>query len=331
MKVNNPVRIVAAGKYLPQKVDSAILEAKYDIPIGWAEKNSGVKSRHMVTFESNAYMGARAIEKALEKAGMKMKDIDLLISAGATYDYPLPNQASVTKSELKDAGDYHVATLDIDTTCLSFVSAFEVAAKMLDGKQYKNIIIVCSEVSTKGLNPNSRETATLFGDAAVAVILQYDESGVSGLIKGGLRTYSEGVEHTIIKGGGNKYFFKDHPYNQDLHSFHMNGIKLLKLAKKKIPEFMDWFFQDLNATIQDVDIIIPHQASKTGLIIFTNLYTLREDVVKGNLVDHGNCISASIPLVLHDLIDSGEIKRGDICMLTGTSAGFSIGGVLIKY
>jgi 3-oxoacyl-[acyl-carrier-protein] synthase-3 len=331
MNTGKPIAIIALGKYLPEKVDSNSLEEKYDIPKGWSEEKSGVQSRHQITFESSGYMGARAIEKALLKSQLQMKDIDMIISAAATFDYILPNQASIIKSELKNCLHLNTATIDINTTCLSFISAFELASKLLDGKQYKNIIIVSSEISSKGLDPDNWETFTLFGDGAVAAVLQYDENSDSRFIKGGQRTYSEGVEFTIIKGGGNKYFFKDYPYDQQLHSFKMNGIKLLKLAKTKLPEFIDSFFEDLSINILDTNVIIPHQASKIGLMLFNRLYNFREGQVKENLKMYGNCIAASIPLVLHDTIESGEIKRGDLCFLIGTSAGFSIGGVLFKY
>ena len=111
----------------------------------------------------------------------------------------------------------------------------------------------------------------------------------------------------------------------------MNGIKLLRLAAKKLPEFMDWFFSDLPVTFNNIDAIIPHQASKTGLSLFKRLFPLKENQMKESISRYGNCIAASIPLTLVDAIEQGEIKRGDLCLLIGTSAGFSIGAVLIRY
>ena len=325
------VKIVGLGKYLPQKVLSEEIENKYGIPLGWSEKYSGVKSRHHVTFESNGFMGAKAIESALAKCEMKLENIDLIISAGATFDYLLPSQSSVIKSDLKDGMKINTPTFDIDSTCLSFVTALEIASNLLDGKKYNNIIIVSSEISSKGLDYNNWETITLFGDGAVAAILQFDPNSESTIIKSSFNTYSEGVNDSIIKGGGSIFFFRDYPYDQKLHSFQMNGRKLLRLAKKKLPEFIDDFFKDLPIFIQETDIIIPHQASKFGIALFLNLFKLKENQVKMNLLTHGNCVAASIPLVLHDAIESGSIKRGDTCFLFGTSAGFSIGGILLKY
>src|SRR5688500_4560063 len=99
MSAHKPIRIVGFGKYLPKQVLSCDIEKKYGLPNGWSERYSGVKSRHHVTFESNGYMGARAIENALENANVSLSEIDLIISAAATFDYPLPNRSSIIKSE----------------------------------------------------------------------------------------------------------------------------------------------------------------------------------------------------------------------------------------
>ncbi len=331
MITGKPIKILAMGTYLPGRVSSTEIENRHGIPSGWSEKYSGVSSRHHVTHESNGFMGARAAEHALEKAKMSLKDIDMLISASGTFDYPLPNQASIIKSELSGGDDSDFPAIDIDSTCLSFVAALDFAAKIIDGQRIKTILIVSSEVSSKGLNHNNWETTTLFGDGAAAAIVTYDANFDSLFIKGIQKTYSEGAYLTLIEGGGNVKFFKDHPYNQEMHSFKMEGKKLLRLAKKKIPVFMTEFFSDLPIALEETDAIIPHQGSKMGIHIFEKMYTLKEGQVKKTLSKYGNCIAASIPLTLSDCIDSGEIKRGDICFLSGTSAGFSIGGVLIKY
>ncbi|MFT5156573.1 MAG: 3-oxoacyl-[acyl-carrier-protein] synthase-3 [Bacteroidia bacterium] len=319
------------GKYLPRKIDSSELESKHGIPKGWSLKNSGVQTRHHVTNESGAFMGARALENALDKAGLSPSDLDYIISASATFDYPIPSQASVIKNELKYGGGIDIGTVDVNATCLSFVTAFEMASRMLDGNQYKRIAIVSAEISSKGLDPENWETITLFGDAAVAAIVEYDESGGSFFIKGGSKTYSKGVFDTIIKGGGNEYHIREHPFSHKLHSFQMNGFNLLRLAKKKLPEFTTWFFEGLETTFTEVDVIIPHQGSKLGLSMVNSLYQFKEGQFKDHLADYGNCISASIPLLLHNEIESGNIRRGDSCILIGTSAGFSIGAVLIIY
>jgi 3-oxoacyl-[acyl-carrier-protein] synthase-3 len=331
MITGKPIKIIAMGTYFPKQIVSSEIETSNGIPLGWSERYSGVQSRHHVSHETNGYMGARAAEKALDKAKMGLQDIDMLISAGGTYDYPLPNQASVIKHELKDGRKHDFPAIDIDSTCLSFVAALDFAARMLDVNGMKTIMIVSSEIASKGLNSDNWETTTLFGDAAAAAIVTIDPDSDSLYIKGGQKTYTEGVFDTIIEGGGNVKFFKDNPYDKEIHSFKMKGKSLLRLAKKKIPLFMNSFFEDLPLKLEDVKAIIPHQASKMGMHIFKSLYDFEEGQVKESLSTHGNCIAASIPLTLSQSIDSGDIQRGDTCILCGTSAGFAIGAVLLKY
>jgi 3-oxoacyl-[acyl-carrier-protein] synthase-3 len=328
MKYQKPIKIVSTGKYMPSKISSEELEFKNSkLPKGFSAHKNGVKYRHQATFETNGYMGARAAEEALSKAGLTLNDIDFLISASATFDYPLPSQSSIIKSAITGGNLANFPTLDVNSTCLSFVSAFEIAAKMLDGLQYKKILLVSAEIASKGLNTSNPETYTLFGDGAVAIILSYEQDASSCFLKASFKTYSEGVEHTIIRGGGNANHFRDTPYNEALFSFEMNGLKMLKLAKKTMPEFMETMLNDLSLELSDFDAIIPHQASKTGLHLFRKIYNLNHKQVKENIENYGNCIAASIPLLLHDCIENGEVKRGDLCLLFGTSAGFSIGAL----
>ena len=331
MKTYKPIKIIATGYYLPKAVSSEEIESIHNLSPGWSLRHSGVINRHHVTHESNGYMGAKAIEFALSNSELKLSDIELIISAGATFDYPLPNQSSIIKSELENGNNYNIPTIDVDTTCLSFVTSFDIASRYLDGIQYKNIIIVSSEIGSNGLNPDNPETLTLFGDAAVAVIVSFTNDSESCLIKGTMNTYSEGVYHTLIKGGGNKYFFKDNPYDQELHSFKMDGTKLLKLARKEMRVFVSNFFEDLSFDLHDVDIIIPHQTSKIGLLLLQKILAVDESKIVNNLSSHGNCIAASIPLALHQAVNEKKLKRGNLCLLLGTSAGFSIGATLFRF
>lgn len=108
-------------------------------------------------------------------------------------------------------------------------------------------------------------------------------------------------------------------------------VKLLKLAKRTIPELFEWFYDDLELTITQSDVIIPHQASKLGLHMFSKLYPLDTGQIMGTLHTYGKCIAGSILLTLIDSIESGKLKRGDVCLLIGTSTGFSIGAALLRY
>lgn len=318
------------AKYLPQKIESSEIEEKYGIPKGWSEKYSGVKSKHWVTHETNAFMGAECLKSALKKARLKLKDLDLIISASGTYDYPIPHQAPLIKKQLNNFGT-DVPAISIDSTCLSFVTALDIASYLLDGRRYKRIAIVSSEISSKNLNPKDYETFTLFGDGASCAIVEYCPNEDSEILSAYMITKEEGAEETIVKGGGIKYHQKDNPFTPEMYSFQMKGINLLRLAKKFIRPFIDVLINKSNISINDIDYFIPHQGSKMGLFLFEKIYPEFKNKVGNNLSTQGNCIAASIPMALYDAIELGKIKRGDIVVLAGTSAGFSIGGLILKY
>lgn len=332
LPVNRPFRIVGSGVHFPANaVTSEVLETKFNLPTGWSVSHSGVASRYHATSETIAQLGARALSEALATASLNIDDLGMLVCGSATYDCPLPNQASLIKSEFNEDCRKNIPCVDIKTTCLGFVTALDYASRVVDNNKFRYIAIVCSEIASKGLDPSNRETLTLFGDGAAAVIIAFDEHKESGAIHYDMQTYSEGVNFTVIRGGGTKFFFKDHPYDPQLHSFSMDGINLLRLTKRKLPAFIDDFFKELPLSIFGIDHIIPHQASKIGLRIFYEMYNIDECKRHGNLIDRGNCISASIPMVLNDVIKNGKVKRGETMFLCGTSAGFSLGGMLIKF
>ncbi|MEE4116721.1 MAG: 3-oxoacyl-[acyl-carrier-protein] synthase III C-terminal domain-containing protein [Marinilabiliaceae bacterium] len=331
MNIINKVRIAGTGKYLPgHKVNSADLEAKLNLPSGWAERFSGVRERSWVDGETNAEMGYNALKAALANAGLKIDDIDLLINASATFDYILPFQAAFILKHFSSELERRIPAFDINTSCLSFISAFDLASSLISNGEYRRIAIVSSEASSKGLWEQKEEIITLFGDGAAAVILERDKEE-RGVIKSMIRVYSEGFDYSIIKGGGNVYPPRDCPYDPEIHCFSMDGRKLLRLARKELAVFFRNFFQEAELDYSVVDVIAPHQASKAGINLFRSLFPELSDKIYSNLETHGNVISASIPMCLHDVIDKGILNRGQNCLLAGTAAGFAIGSILFKY
>lgn len=324
------IKILGTGKYVPQKVLMTDIEKKYNIPEGWTEKHSGVISKHWVTTESIAYMGAEALKQALQNSNCSFSDLDLIISAGASFDYPIPHQAPLIKNALNQFGTTTPA-ISINSTCLSFVTSLDIASSLLDGKRYKKIAIISSEISSKNLNSKEFETFTLFGDGAAAAIVEYSKDKNSYLLGADMITIESEVHQTMVRGGGAAFHPKDNPYEEELYAFRMNGKALIKVTSETAKGFLQNLFKKASLHPSKLNWIIPHQASKLGLLVFKKLYPHLWDKTFMNLETHGNCIAASIPMALHDAIQEGKIKRGDIIMLAGTSAGFSIGGVILKY
>ncbi len=331
MNTQRAFRIRGVGKYLPKTiVSSGAIERELGLPEGYIYKMVGVKNRHKAVEESNTYMGEQALREALSDAKMNIADIDCLIGASATFDYVIPNRSSLIKNAFKEAHELDFPCIDINTVCASFISALDYASLLLLTEEYNNIAIVSSEKSIKGLNPKDEETYSLFGDGAAAVIVSRTAQN-AGLIKYSSKSYSEGVKYTMIEGGGNLKHPKDFPYAPALYSFKMQGIKLLKNVKSILPKFFSDFFNRENNPMQDVDLIVPHQASKLGLKMLVALNGGKTDNIINQLENYGNCIAASVPMALVTSIKNNRLKEGDTCFLIGTAAGLTISGLLFKY
>lgn len=331
LSVLRPCRILSTGIHLPPAVESATIEKEHGLPEGWSFKHSGVSVRHQVITENVADLGAKACQHALDNAGLSLSDIDVMITAGGSFDQIIPSQAALTLALMSGGDDARCEAFHINTTCLSFVSAFAIAADKLQLPGIKHILVVASEVSSKGIGPENWETLTLFGDGAAAMVLERTEDSNCGLVTHMHRHFTEGLRFAQIPGGGIAKWFADHPFSSELHHFQMDGRELLRLTLKHLPEFMEDFFKQADTTWPEVTWTIPHQASKTGLGIIPKLAQIAPAQIVNILEHTGNCISASIPMGLHELMSNDKLQPGEKAMLIGTSAGYSIGSLLYQH
>ncbi|MEK7433042.1 MAG: 3-oxoacyl-[acyl-carrier-protein] synthase III C-terminal domain-containing protein [Cyanobacteriota bacterium] len=334
--MGNKIKIVSMGKYLPERIVTAEeFEKEHGIEAGWSVNMSGVSERHFANEkETCSFMGARALEKALEKAGMVYEDLDVIIGASGSFDHPIPYNACLIQREMgKEMSG--TPCWDVDSTCLSFVTALDVLSYMIEAGRYKNVAIVTSEISSKSLNYNERESSTLLGDGAVATIITKTPEGESSMILGAeMQTFSKGAYHTSVLGGGNAIHPNSKDSKPDDFTFTMKGRAILEMSFELLPKFLEKLFMKSNVHPSTLALFVPHQASKFALIKGRELLALtgfNPDNLVDILATHGNCIAASVPMALHDAIEQGRAKRGDKIALVGTAAGLSLGGVILVY
>lgn len=331
--MSQALKILSMGKYLPERlVTSDELEKTMGLKPGWILKHSGVKVRHFIGAEQSiAEMGAKALERALENAGMVYDELDLIINASGSYDYPIPDNSCLIQKAMGQ-GMSGIPSLTIDATCLSFVAALDTAACFLSCGRYQKIAIVSAESASKSLNHTEKESATLLGDGAAAAIVTLAEAGEpSALLSARMETYADGAFHTYVKGGGNRHHPLDPTTEPDDYTFHMRGPSILKMAFRKLPGFVKRLFSPLDFKLQEVDLFIPHQASKAALETAQRFFRLKDEQFINYLQNHGNCIAASIPMAMHDALADGRLKRGDRVCILGTGAGLSMGGLVLIY
>lgn len=328
------LKIAGLGRYVPEMiVTDSDIEEKCGLPKGWVREHTGViERRRCAPFETNSFIGARAAMEAVQDAGITLADIDLIINASGTPERAIPDGAPLLQRALglEQSG---IACFSVHGTCLSFLFALDVAASLLATERYRHILIVSAEVVSPGINYNEPEAASLFGDLAVAAVVRRTHGDeTSQLLTSRFETYSEGADYCTIRGCGTERPPNDPKTRPEDSMFHMDGPRVFKMAQKCVPDFLNRLRPNLSNTIADLDFIIPHQASLLALryVLQRKLKVPAEKMII-NIDKFGNCVAASIPGALYDAVKMEKVKRGDEILLTGTGAGLSLGGIILRY
>jgi len=306
------IKITGYGNYLPKNT------VKFD---GETRYRCSESKTHLD-------MAVKAAKKALEKAGLDIKDIDCIVSASAVIMQPIPCNAALIHERI--AKGTNIPAMDINTTCTSFLTALDTMSYLIEAGRYQTVLIVSSDVASVGLNENQKESYTLFSDGASAFVITASEDSDQGIIGSIIRTYSEGAHATEIRGGGTlKTAIKYRPEDKADYTFDMKGKPILSMCAKKLPEVFKEFEKEFDFSINDADIIIPHQASK-ALPLIMRILKIDEGKYVNRVSEFGNMVSVSVPFMLCDLLETGRIKKGDKVLLCGTAAGLTCNIVLLK-
>lgn len=326
------VKLTGLGRYLPKRlVTSEELEELHGVEVSFSVNRSGVKQRYwadLVNGETASWMGAEAAKEALDEAGVAPEELDLILNASGTPEQVIPDGAPLIQRHL-GIGDSGIACMSVHSTCLSFLSALEVAAERIEAGRVDKVLIVSTDITSVGLDTDDRETLSLFGDAAAAAVVEATPPGeASAIHRFVFKTYGRAAYLTQVPGGGTR----NHPNQPQTTSrdncFQMDGRKVLGVAVDRAPEVM----QELGVPElgDQIDWVIPHQTSRAGLRALSWLGFPREKMVE-TLSTQGNCVAASIPSTLYEAARHRGLKRGDLCLMCGTGAGLSLGGALFTY
>ncbi len=335
MPPSYPVRILGTGTYLPaDRITAADLDERFGRAPGSTLARSGVEARHWAgPEETSSFMAARALGRALEAGGVAASDLDLLVATSAVPEQPMPTNAVLVLKALglDDAG---IPGFDVNASCLGFLVALEMAMLGIAAGRYRRVGIVASEVASKGLDSSDLETSSLFGDGAAAVVLEAagDSPGVSGSIDA-LRcaTYSRGAHLCQMVAGGSRYNVVTPPPRPEDYLFQMDGRAVFRLAAEKLPQFLAGVLAEAGCTADEIDVVIPHQASTLGLRYLRDRLGFPAAKVVDILAGRGNQVSASMPSALHEAVSDGRLRRGQRALLIGTAAGLTLGAAVVRF
>lgn len=324
-----PISILSVGKFLPgAPMSASTLDTLYNFKPGFTFAKSGVATRWFASpSDTQGRAGAKALEDAIERAGIPAESIDLLIAACGVQEQALPSTACAiaAHSRLRTG----TPAFDVNASCLSFMQALQVAGSLLTTGSYRRIAIVSVDFASRGLDFSEPEASLIFGDGAAAVIVEPSQRADQGLAAYKFATYPEGRAFCEIRAGGTRCNPRTGIEPADF-LFRMDGKAVFKLASKHMEQFVDGLLRDAGATLSDVDWVVPHQASHLGIAHIVKRLGLPESRVINIYRDHGNQVAASMPTALHNLDRTHGLRPGQLVLFLGTAAGLSLGGALLR-
>ncbi len=344
--------IAGIGHYVPENVITNQHLLKYmDTSDEWIQERTGIKERRYAhrTGETTATMGIEAAKKALANAGIAATDVDFIIFATLSPDYYFPGCGVLVQRALKMK---EIGALDIRNQCSGFVYALSVADQFIKTGMYKNILLVCSEKHSFGLDfsTRGRNVSVIFGDGAAAVVLQPTEDKERGILSTHLHSDGESAEILAMYNPGTHanywmeqefahfddaeigQMFMSHAMIENAQNFpNMDGPAVFKKAVVKFPEVIMEALNYNGYKPSDIDLLIPHQANLRIAQFVQQKLGLSNDKVFNNIEKYGNTTAASIPLALSEAVEQGRVKKDDLLCMAAFGSGFTWASALVKW
>lgn len=320
-------KIIGLGYYAPEKIyDNAYMESIVETNDEWITQRTGIKERRIAADdEYTSDLATRAAERALADAGLDAKDLDLIILTTVTPDYFTPATACVLQ---KNIGADNAAAFDLNAACSGFVTAMTVADQFLSNGTYKNVLVVSADVLSKATDYKDRSTCILFGDGAGAAVMSAEKGGI---LSSWIGARGEGGDKLTSLAYYNNAEETEKRISHNKSTIWMAGSEVMKFAVKIMAEAAEKVVADAGLTMDDVDIIIPHQANVRIVDSAAKRMGITPDRMFINVDRYGNTSGASIPIALCEAREAGRLKRGDKAILVGFGGGLTWGAMLIEY
>jgi 3-oxoacyl-[acyl-carrier-protein] synthase-3 len=325
---------ISTGFYVPERVvRNEEFTQWMDTSDEWIRTRSGIVERHWARDDqATSDLAVEATKVALERAGMQAKDLDCIVFATLSPDYMFPGAGVYLQRKL---GITDIPCIDIRNQCTGFLYGLSVADAWIKTGQYKRVLLVGAELQSSGLDltTRGRDTAVLFGDGAGAALLGPTEGDGRGVLS--THIYADGSNAELLwcdlGGSANRPRLSAEQLEQGLHFPKMVGREVFKHASTHMPASVLEALKVNGLTLEDIKILIPHQANQRITEMVQKQLGLRDDQVYSNIDRYGNTTAASIPIALHELVVAGTIQKGDLVMLTAFGSGFTWGSAAIRW
>ena len=331
-------KISGLGFYVPENVvTNDDLSKLMDTNDEWIQERTGIKERRHVALaeDTTSGMALKASKIAIERAGIDKNDIDFIVFATLSPDFYFPGPGVTLQ---KDLGIDTVGALDVRNQCSGFIYALSVADQFIKTGMYKNVLVVGSEIHSKGLDMTTRGrgVSVIFGDGAGAAVLSRTEDTTKGILSTHLHSQGEHAEELALTapGMGTRWvtdIIKDNNPDDESYYPHMNGQFVFKNAVVRFSEVINEGLQANNLQVADINMLIPHQANLRISQFIQQKFQLTDDQVYNNIMKYGNTTAASVPIALTEAWELGKIKEGDLVVLAAFGSGFTWASAIIRW
>ena len=318
-------KITGTGSYLPEKIiTNHDLEKMVETSDEWIRERTGIEKRHIAEEgETTCDLAEKAARLAIEAAGRRPQDIDLIIVATTTPDKVFPSTACLLQNRL---GIHGPAAFDVQAVCSGFVYALTVADKFIRTGSAKRALVVGAETLSRITNWEDRTTCVLFGDGAGAVVLE--ASDMPGILSTHLHADGEKERLLHVPAG----ISRGYDLVRSGGAFmEMQGNEVFKVAVRTLGRIVDETLRANNMDKQDIDWLVPHQANIRIISATAKKLDMPMEKVVVTVNEHGNTSAASVPLALDTAVRDGRIKANDTLLLEAFGGGFTWGSVLLKF
>lgn len=318
------IRIMGTGSYLPENiVTNDDLARIMDTSDEWIASRTGIRARHLVKEETTAQMSAEAAKKALDEAGMKAEDLDLIIVGTLSGDYVTPSTACEVQAIL---GAEKAVAFDINAACSGFMFAMNTAYVYIHSGIYQNALVIGAETLSKLMDWNDRSTCVLFGDGAGAAVVRADKTGLIHFTQG-----ADGSKGMVLscRGRMNNNPLVKNSVKPDYVS--MDGQEVYKFAVSTVPASIQKVLEEADLEVTDIKYFLLHQANIR--IIQSVAKRLRADMNKfPTTLEHcGNISAGSVPILLDEVHKKGMLQRGDKLVMAGFGAGLTWSAAVMEW
>ncbi|MFM9000169.1 MAG: beta-ketoacyl-ACP synthase III [Opitutia bacterium] len=325
------VYLRAIGVHTPERrLTNEELSKQVETSDEWIRTRSGIAERRLAgPAENPSDMGAKASAQALERAGLRPEDVDLLVVATMTPDVPFPATACLLQAKLGLRRD--IPCFDVSAACSGFIYATQVAADMMRSGSYRRALVVGAEKLSSVVDWQDRTTCVLFGDGAGAAVLETTDVKGVGLLGNLLGADGVNAELLHCTHGGSAAPASEDSVRERRHTLKMNGKEVFKLAVRVMADSCERVLAKCGVSSDQVACFIPHQANIRIIEAVADQLKVGMDRFPCNLDRYGNTSAASIPLALEEAWRNGRIRHGDLVLLVAFGAGLTWGATLLRW